>query len=230
MSRPPIRGAMPHAFPVPASRRRLAWPAALAAAGLCAAVGAAQADTVLVQIEDLGLGNGQAIEENSPGFGSSGAVTLNWNPFDEPTQALLNWTSSYSGRAAAFCGNSLASNCALDMTVADGFSLTLDSFWFGSWFNLDRTLDWSVTDLDGMTVVASATDVAVPGSTGLTVSPGLTSSVGFRIQFGSDGFYNGINDITYSSSVTAVPEPASWALALAGLGVVGHLVRRRRPG
>jgi MYXO-CTERM domain-containing protein len=35
--------------------------------------------------------------------------------------------------------------------------------------------------------------------------------------------------LLFSASVSPVPEPAGWALAVAGLGVVGALVRRRVP-
>jgi hypothetical protein len=47
--------------------------------------------------------------------------------------------------------------------------------------------------------------------------------------FGTDT--NGIADSSYGGSitVTAVPEPETYALMLAGLGVIGFLARRRRP-
>ena len=38
---------------------------------------------------------------------------------------------------------------------------------------------------------------------------------------------NGSQDLTFSATITAVPEPASWALMIAGFGFVGGAIRRR---
>ena len=38
---------------------------------------------------------------------------------------------------------------------------------------------------------------------------------------------NGSQDLTFSATVTAVPEPASWAMMIAGFGLVGGAMRRR---
>jgi hypothetical protein len=58
------------------------------------------------------------------------------------------------------------------------------------------------------------------------VLPGLTSTNGFVIKFGPDAEFNGINNIAFS--VTPIPEPSTYALMLAGLGVVGFAARRRQ--
>ncbi|MDR3087994.1 MAG: THxN family PEP-CTERM protein [Azoarcus sp.] len=39
---------------------------------------------------------------------------------------------------------------------------------------------------------------------------------------------NGVTDVNFSFSVTAVPEPETYAMLLAGLGIVGFVARRRR--
>jgi hypothetical protein len=195
------------------------------------AAGSAPAGAVLVTIEDTGLPDGLPIEANLPGYGSSGPVTLNWDPFSHHSTALNNWTNSYSNRAAAFCIAGVG--CALDLTVSTG-TVTLDSFFLGGWPNTDRTIAYEVTDLATSLPIDSGSPL-VSGATGLTVGVGDTSSVGFRITFGPDGFNGGINDINYSFSVTptptpitAIPEPTSLALLLAGLIGFGAAVRRHR--
>lgn len=58
-----------------------------------------------------------------------------------------------------------------------------------------------------------------------TISPALTGSV-FTFQFGGakpDQFYLG------GMTVSAVPEPSSYAMLLAGVGLLGFLTRRRKP-
>ena len=38
---------------------------------------------------------------------------------------------------------------------------------------------------------------------------------------------NGSQDLTFSATITAVPEPATWAMMIAGFGLVGGAMRRR---
>lgn len=38
---------------------------------------------------------------------------------------------------------------------------------------------------------------------------------------------NGSQDLTFSATITAVPEPASWAMMIVGFGLVGGAMRRR---
>lgn len=69
---------------------------------------------------------------------------------------------------------------------------------------------------------------------GLFSDPGIyehfaissTTGVG-RIEFAGSAAGNIVID-NIAATVTAVPEPASWALALAGVAVLGQVARRRR--
>jgi hypothetical protein len=188
--------------------------------------GVAQAATSTVRVEDAGFTTDRnAIQQLLPGFGSAGPVTLNWDPLATASTALLNWRGSYSGRDAAYCASGI--NCALDLNVAPGFFVTLDSFRLGGWPNTDRAISWSVLDLSDSSIVAAGAGTPVSGATGLVLDIGATSATGFRVLFGPDGFNGGINDIVYSSA--PIPEPGTWALMLGGLaGVVGWARRRGR--
>lgn len=65
-------------------------------------------------------------------------------------------------------------------------------------------------------------------------TPGVTSDKLIRsIAFGVDGRptdngFFAIDNLTIASSAGAVPEPASWALLIAGFGLTGAAMRRRR--
>lgn len=208
------------------------------AAGFSLALSPASA--VTVDLDGLALSSGEVIELEKPGFGGVAPVTLNWAPPHGTGTELRFWNGNYSGRDAAFCVSGI--DCALDLTVASGFSVTLDSFWLGTYPDTDRMITWSVTDLFDGSVVASAFDAFVSGASGLRNFIGATSPVGFRILFGPDGNNGGINDIVYSFAAitdptdpvdpvdpgdpSVIPLPATAWLLLAGLGGLGAVRRR----
>lgn len=196
----------------------------VATAGLLATVGPAAA--VTVDLNSLSLGNSIAIETGAPGFGDEGPVSVNWSPTSDANTHILFWNGGYSGRDGGWCTSGSMAACLIDLTVASGFELTLDSFSLGGYFNTDRTIAWSVTDL--ATNIAIAGSQFVSGVAGAIISPGLTSATGFRISFGPDGFNGGITQIDYSyARVAAVPLPAAGFLLIGALGGMAALRRRK---
>ena len=90
---------------------------------------------------------------------------------------------------------------------------------------LVSSADGLVGTLDD-SVVASAISI---GSSALNLSFGSNGGGNYHLEVvgntngGQGGIYNG------AISVTAIPEPETYALMLAGLGAVGFVVARRRP-
>jgi len=116
------------------------------------------------------------------------------------------------------------------LNVGAGDTLSLD-FWFG--------LTSQDTDVTGFEDLAF---VAINGQIVQTFTLGLLPNVGqFSYQFLTGGpvtlafgivdinDYAGVSELRLDNiSVTAVPEPETIAMLLAGLGVIGATVRRRR--
>ena len=159
---------------------------------------------------------------------------------------------SASVTCAQLCGSTLFGNSA------DNGGLTLDpanwgtsptfSFWAKGQTGTTGNLTWALRYLDG-------TGNILAGTTGQTLNsvnpstwtqfattlaiPTNTVGVFFETTFaiGPVGVVNGqvftgggflIDDISLQSTVTAVPEPESYALLLAGLGAIVFQIRRRR--
>lgn len=97
---------------------------------------------------------------------------------------------------------------------------------FGAFFNGGQFSNLKLTFNDG-----SVQQVAVPGQFG-------AAFVGFtdfdrditQIRFSAPQDYVAIDDVTFAWNTTsaAVPEPASWALMIGGLGLAGSALRARR--
>jgi hypothetical protein len=215
---------------------------AAAMAGLLSFIGLPAA-AVTVSLNDLPaavgavVGSGTVIDSVAPGFGSSGQVTLNWDPTG--VLPLRFWDGGYSGQSAAWCSSGV--NCALDLTVSSGSSVTFNNFRLGGYPNTDREISWSIIDLATNTTVASQAAAPVSGTTGLLVDLGLISSAGFRLLFGPDGFNGGLTELTYNfedgngngngngngSGPQPIPLPAGVLLLFAALGGLGVASRRR---
>lgn len=75
-------------------------------------------------------------------------------------------------------------------------------------------------------------DVLSLGANPATVSPGVSSLDGLHIQFSGTPGYVAIDNIVVEAGqvfdVGGVPEPSTWILAIAGFGLTGAALRRRR--
>jgi hypothetical protein len=134
----------------------------------------------------------------TPGITFATDTSFNWHPFN----------------LVAYGADSLAT---IDVATAGAYTFTLNSD------------DGSQAYIDGTLVVD---DGGAHGPTTISNSVALTAGVhNLEVQFfeccGGDA---GV-DFTLPSGVTyggGVPEPASWALMLAGFGALGAAIRSRR--
>lgn len=166
-------------------------------------------------------------QEISSNYGSiTGLANVSYFDAQRGLNSFRYWSSNYSGSAAAFAGNGDAgSRGQITLTPAAGYAITLNSFFLGSYANANRASSYYVDNLSTFGVDQSSGPITI-GASGLHVSPQLTSSQAIVIGFGPNAYNVGINHINFS--VTAVPEPETYAMLLAGLGVMGAFARRRK--
>lgn len=192
-------------------------------------INVANATSTIVKVEDMGLPDWTEIERETPGFGSNGPITLDWDPFNDWYRELIAFNQGYSGKGAAFCW--YGENCALKLSVTEeNTTLMLESFFLGFYGVGEGDVEFSVFDLATDTNILAGTP-EVTGSDGLDIFVNAVSSVGFLILFGPDGYSMGINEIAYSYQssnfiVHPVPIPAASWLFISGL--IGLLCFTRR--
>lgn len=138
-----------------------------------------------------------------------------------------SFTLSFDGEQWRNGGNTSAQPMVLQYGFGSSFATV------GSWTTAGSSFNWS-SPVTGATAAAvdgnAAGHVAVAGGTisGLNWSSGQTLWIRW-VENNDVGNDHGLAIDNVSLSVTsAVPEPSSYALMLAGLGTVGLIVRRRR--
>ncbi|MBN8505071.1 MAG: PEP-CTERM sorting domain-containing protein [Burkholderiales bacterium] len=137
--------------------------------------------------------------------------------------AFDSFTLRYDGEQWRNGGNTAAHSLVLEY----GFGATAAA-----------VTTWTATGFNFTGPVATGTAGAIDGNTtGLVASIGGTIALDWQagqtlwlrwFDANDTGNDHGLAIDNFSLSVTAVPEPGTYALMLAGLGAVGFLARRRR--
>jgi hypothetical protein len=95
-------------------------------------------------------------------------------------------------------------------------------------FNGGAITDWQFGSDRGLSAVVGddGFGIFLPGLRGLTASPYSSSVVYFGFDDQVTNIDDNHDDFIIRATVTGVPEPTTWALLIAGFGLVGMAVRR----
>ncbi|MRR51628.1 MAG: PEP-CTERM sorting domain-containing protein [Rhodocyclaceae bacterium] len=193
-------------------------------AALAIGMSATQANAYEIQYQDDYSANWANI---SASYGSvAGLLDVTYWDAERNTNSFRYWSGSYSGRSVAFAGNTDGgSTGVITLTPVAGQSVSLASFFLGSYVNANRATSYYIDDL-ATTGIDIQSGPVVVGAAGLVITPGITSSAGIKIGFGPNAYNVGINNIAFN--VTPVPEPEMVSMMVLGLGLLGFAARRRK--
>lgn len=157
----------------------------------------------------------------------AGQLDVGYLDVDSTTgESLRWWGTGYNDLPSALWGNGTDENsfARITLTPAAGQSITLDGFDLGAYNASTRGTNLRIFALGGASYSYSGNVGSVAGATHF--SPALSSSTGIVIEWENSAYNVGINNISYT--LAPVPEPETYGLLLAGLGVVAAVARRRR--
>jgi hypothetical protein len=205
----------------------------LLATAAFAAVLPASAAVVVLDFE--GVGNLNAVGN----FYNGGAGTNYGVQFSQATLALVDADSGGSGNFANEPSPDTimffldANNAILD--VAAGFTTGFSFFYSSSTaasVNVYDGLGGTGNLIGTLNLTAQGFDNCAGDPTGgfcnWTAVGVAFSGTAKSIDFGGTANQTGFDNITFGSSTPVVPEPETYALMLAGLGVLGYVARRRK--
>ncbi len=185
---------------------------------------------------DQNCGNGSRIGQN---YGDSANVDVSYASYtiadDLAEDHLKHWTSSYGDLTNVVWGGSNATNyyAAITFTPLAGYELRLLDFDTGCYVNRAscRTMTYSVLENGTSVLSGSGISTLYPGHASVALASGWSSD-GYTLRWGPDSYDVGLDNIRFEwreiSNNAGVPEPASWAMLIAGFGLVGAASRRRR--
>jgi hypothetical protein len=207
----------------------------LPAVALALLAGGAQATTLTFEgVGPLGLGSGTAFGDRvtSAGTGvnlAGGAtpnVVLDFVPTNSGSPFTV-WSSGYGSLSSALGHGSFNVKGYIELAPDAGWDVVLHNFDIAGW-SASSYADSRIQVLDTAgTVYFDSGVFTFPASTTFTayLSEPIRSSLPLRL-FVEDFGDLGIDNLQFSQ-VATIPEPGTWALWLAGMGVVGTLARRR---
>lgn len=183
--------------------------------------------------DDLPCVNYEAISQS---YGDVAGLDISYRTVDSPgdsdaTGTVNYWDTDYGDLVDVAWGGFSASSGAAQIvfTVTGAATFSLLDMDFAGWPDTDRSSVVRLYTLD-MTLL-DFVDFNAPGVGHLNIACfGCTTPTGFVLEWGPEAFNAGIDNVRFELIAdAAIPEPATWAMFIAGFGFVGAALRRRAP-
>ena len=183
---------------------------------------------------DQACGNGSQIGQN---YGDSSLVDVSYRSGVAATGATfepyLKWWTTYGDLNAVVWGGSGPTGqfSEITFTPTAGYEISLIGFDGACYLNRAtcQTFPYSVTA--GATTLASGNIVPPAGGHDSVLLNTAYQTGAIVLRWGPDGYDGGLDNIRFdvrSIANGAVPEPATWAMMIGGIGLAGGALRRRR--
>jgi hypothetical protein len=213
----------------------------IAAAALAGALAASPASAALTVLDFSGdacvtdpCGTGSAISQS---YGDGLGVDVSYEvriftglPSDEP---LKYGSTGYGDLSGVVWGglNQTDYFSRITFTALPGYEISLRSFDIATVDGLSPQSPVLVESLGGTGIFADDVDTLFPGHNAVAVNSSYFTD-GIVLNWGPDGFNVGLDNIAFDVRAIGggpgVPEPATWAMMILGLGAAGSVIRRRQ--
>ncbi|WP_229258415.1 PEPxxWA-CTERM sorting domain-containing protein [Duganella rivi] len=156
-------------------------------------------------------------------YGYWSVIAVPKSGYSVALQLSASATSSYAftGTGTGTSSSSIIGSISSGVYAGGGFT----SPGFNAVFYQEGLVNSDLTPGSGTKVIS--TTVGNPASYFTAVALDTGMNIGAS-QFGKGHAETTLTDVTYGFTVTAVPEPETYAMMIAGLGLVGFAARRRK--
>lgn len=162
-------------------------------------------------------------------YGDTNLVDVSYHAFSPvngaSTPGLFAFASGYGDlHDVAYGGTNTSFISEITLTAKHGAKIALDSFDLASFHGGTKTVPVKILDLQGNVLSNSP---LITNNTHVSWTAGTDFLDGIVLRWGPDGYNVGLDNLTYSAQLPA-PEASTWAMMLAGFGLLGQSLRKRK--
>ena len=184
---------------------------------------------------NLSCGNGTQIGQS---YGDSALVDVSYRSATEGTnvtvEPFLKWWTPYGDLVGVVWGGTGPAGQYSEITFAPtaGFEISLIGFDGACYLNrvTCQTFPYTVT-AGGVTLASGSLTPPAGGHDSALLNTAYQAGA-IVLRWGPDGYDGGLDNIVFDVRAIGggglVPEPATWAMMIGGIGMAGGTLRRRR--